>query len=214
MNHYSFHCPVKKDATMLTHCEEVHSKSMQGNPQNIEDKICALAHQCWMCPARNAFRVGGPWSHYDKKPHAAEPMNNPARLPKDLVTYSLSHTTPRDSDYRRCGMWGDEVRSHDDLFRSIQVGSEHQAPAITPAPKRKSNNLADMVDESDSDLGAAVTELAKKERQSASGSASKKKTTPDKQKTKSAPQRSAQRPADAKPKMSLAERAKMMKQKS
>lgn len=237
-NEYCFHCPIKSEGVKLTHCEAVHSASMQGRPHEIEDKVCALAHTAWMCPARNAFRVGGPWSHYDTKPFADEPPAKPAKLPKDLELYALSHTPPRDPDYRKCGMRGDDVGVYDDLFRNLnaraigQGGSDMARPNVSSAPKqtrsapKKSKRpekpktpetAADVIGQGGDDMAAAVTELAKKEaaERKAQKSPQKRKSqeTPnDAPEAKKAPQRANQEPSDApKRKMSLAERAKQMK---
>lgn len=236
-NEYCFHCPIKGDGVKLTHCEAVHSSSMQGRSHEIEDKVCALAHLSWMCPARNAFRVGGPWSHYETKPFSVEPMEKPAKLPKDLELYALSHMPPKGSDYRRCGLRGDQVGIYDDLFRALNnkavgQGSEVSRPSVSNAPKQtrksirktgqskspgKLQTAADVVGQGGDDMAAAVTELARKEaveRQSQK-SPQKREThemTRDKREAKNAPQRANQAPTDApKRKMSLAERAKQMK---
>jgi len=234
-NEYAFNCPIKGEGVKLEHCESVHSTSMQGKQSQVEDKVCALAHICWMCPARNAFRVGGPWAHYDNKPHSDTPMT-PAKLPGDLTAYALAHATPVESDYRRCGMWGEEVGSHDDLFAKVQKpvtfgevsrpaasantkrkglkkaplkASEKKAPE-TSEPKTRMNTIKD----ASNDMADAVTELVRKERAQAPESASEKPTAPDKGKGRKALQKSAQGASEnTKPMLSMAERAKLARER-
>lgn len=224
-NAYTFHCPIKGDGTGIEHCSEVHSLSMKGRPQDIEDKVCALAHQCWMCPFRNAVRVGGPWSHYDKIPRAETPQTNPARLPADLLTYALSHTVPRDSDYRRCGMWGEEVGQHDALFQKLQTGASVKAAALNAATRsaggskpaaRKRSTVDQMLEHDENAMAKAVTAAVKDEKRSQerAQSASKSKATRDTSKKPKAPQRSVQSaPSAPLQGMTLAERARLMKEK-
>lgn len=229
-NRYAFHCPVKGEGVGIEHCEAVHSKSMQGKPHEIEDKVCALAHQCWQCPFRNAVRVGGPWSHYDKKPYASTDPASPAKLPQDLVHYSLSHTPPRDSDYRRCGMWGDDVGMFKSVFDKLCASisgtvSKSTRPSGGPPLQRKGSNkrpasnrtekkietAADVIGQGGQDMAAAISDLAKQER---SAELQEQTSTPDKQTERKAPQRSAKPASDAPKKLSLAERAKLMKKRS
>lgn len=224
-NHYAFHCPVKGGATRLEHCEGVHSKAMQSKHREIEDKVCALAHLCWMCPARNAFRVGGIWSHYDHKPRSEKEMATPAKLPRDLVAYALSHTTPSQSDYRRCGMYGDEVGMHDELFQSLQSSVAGKAP-VQPSrndgaarkTKARKKTAADVVGKGQESMAEALTEAVRAEKKKLSEASQKRENSAaarDTQERRKAPQRSAQRAPEAstKPRLSLAERAKLMRQR-
>ena len=224
-NQYTFHCPVKKEGAAVAHCETVHSNGMQGKPHETEDKICALAHACFMCPFRNAVRVGGPWSHPDKMPRAKEPQEKPAKLPRDLVVYALSHTEPNDMDYRRVGLRGENVGMHTEFFRDLQSSvtgdgpikqamrhSQSSAPETPSKPKSAADAMTDGFDKND--MADAVTELAKKERQKApeKRSNTRKQSAPAKKpkRTESAAQSA---PAASKKPMSLAERAKMMKER-
>ena len=241
-NEYSFICPIKKEGVRLEDCEKIHSQSMQGKHSQIEDKICALAHLCWMCPTRNAFRVGGPWSHYDTKPFSDKPQES-RKLPRDLVVYSLAHSIPISSDYRRCGMRGDDVGMHTDLFRDLQSSVMSEAPSVSkpsvsnaPIAKRKTpsrKTVATVKKESEkpksatdaltydkNEMANAVTELARKEQaaaksaQNAPVSATKPAATHDKQTTHKVPQRAATGAPESNSKpMTLAERAKQMKAK-
>ncbi|MDX5412880.1 MAG: hypothetical protein LPK02_07515 [Rhodobacterales bacterium] len=227
MNEYSFHCPVKGEATLLTHCEEVHSLSTKGRPEKIEDKVCALAHLCWMCPARNAFKVGGIWSKPGAKPRSDKPMETPAKLPPKLVTEALAHTTPLDSDYRRAGMWGREVGKYDDLFKKLQgsvMGAVMAASTSRASTSMKKRNVtaekadtieAAILNQSNTEMADTVTELAK--RDAANKRATAPASTPstaDTQKPKKPVQRSSEASGDvSKPRLTLAERARLMKER-
>lgn len=228
MNEYTFKCPIKGDQEVsIGHCQKVHSLGMTSRQPEIEDQVCALAHTCWMCPFRNAVRVGGPWSHYDTKPHAAERPAKPATLPANLRAYALSHRPPSQMDYRRCGMWGEEVGKHDDLFRSF---NRSNSPQVTERPGRgkradkstrsrtsSRKTAADLVGKGSQSMSEAVSDLAKKESaaKSASPKPESKVARPEDKSAhteRKVAQRAAQRPSETKPKpMSLAERARQMK---
>ncbi len=225
-NEYTFHCPIKKEGTTISHCEQVHKNGTQGRPERTEDKICALAHVCFMCPFRNAVRVGGIWSKADNMPKADKPQEKPAKLPPRLVGYALAHTPPNRMDYRRVGLWGDDVGMHDELFRSLEsTGHEfNKSSAVSqgaggstqPEPKAPvKKSMADAaVEGSENEMAEAVTELARKERKQASQKRKSANKQSAQQKTKDRTEKRSQSAPDAvKPRMSLAERAKMMKQK-
>lgn len=234
-NQYTFHCPVKKEGAAIAHCEKVHSNGMQGKPHETEDKVCALAHACFMCPFRNAVRVGGPWSHPDKMPRSEKPQEKPAKLPPSLVSYSLSHTEPNSMDYRRVGLRGDDVGSLTGVFRDLQsavIGDltsskrafGHSNGEVRPAAKEKPSSSSERAPASavdammegfnENEMAEAVSDLSRKERH----------TAPEKRKSgnkQSAPAKSRKRSQGAaqsvsaptsKP-MSLAERAKLMKER-
>lgn len=216
-NLFKFHCPVTNGDALLTDCEDVHSKSMKGQAPQIENKLCGLAHQCWMCPIRNAFRVGGPWSHYDKKPHSAKPMDSAAKLPSDLVRYSLAHTAPNHADYRRVGLTGGKVGCHDEYFRDLHKKIGRVAPQPAEVKKRtvrksKKNTLMDGLNQDKDYMAKALTEAARRERPESASSSS---GSDDTQKRAIAPRkRSAKsQSASAVPTMSLAERAKLMRER-
>ena len=224
-NEYTFHCPIKKEGTTVSHCEQVHKNGTQGRPERTEDKICALAHACFMCPFRNAVRVGGIWSKAENIPKADKPQEKPTKLPPQLVGYALAHTPPNRMDYRRVGLWGDDVGIHDELFRSFEsMGHAFNRSSVVsqgsgaskPEPKEPAKkSLADIAtDVNENEMADAVTELARAERKQASQKRKSVNKQSAQQKTKDrAEKRSHSVSDDAKPRMSLAERAKMMKQK-
>ena len=210
-NHFKFHCPVTGADALLTDCEDVHSKSMKGQADRIENKVCGLAHQCWMCPARNAFRVGGPWARVSDKPRIEKPMEKAAKLPADLVSYSLSHTLPNHADYRRVGLRGDDVGCHDDLFRELhrKIG---KTLAAESAPKKRKKTLMDGLKHDKDHLAKGLTAAVRQERaQSASGASGRD----DAQKRANAPRARSEKSqgASAAPQMSLAARAKQMRER-
>jgi hypothetical protein len=228
MNQYSFHCPVKGEAILLTHCEEVHSRSMQGQPQKIEDKVCALAHMCWMCPARNAFKVGGIWAKPGSKPRSEKPMETPAKLPRKLVVESLAHTTPLDSDYRRAGLWGVDVGKYDDLFKKLQgsvMGEVLAAPTRTgglarkPTAEKRETTIEDaLLGQSENELADTVTALAKRDAAQKPQERATATTPPVGTPSPKLPAKPTQRASGASqgattPKLTLAERARLMKEK-
>lgn len=224
MNEYSFHCPVTGTGTLLTHCEQVHSKSTQGKAREIENKVCALAHLCWQCPARNAFKVGGIWSKPGSKPRSETPMETPAKLPRKLIADALSHTTPKLQDYRQAGMKDSEVGRYDELFKSLQATVVRQGDVIsvkstsTPRKQVKEKRPASMEDalegQDRNDMADTVTELAKRDAKQRATVPSVSSSTDDAQKPVSAPQRAKNSPAERPArKLTLAERAKLMKER-
>ncbi len=204
-NHYTFDCPVTQGAARLEDCERRHNTAMQGKHSEVEPKICAVAHQCWMCPVRNAFRVGGPWSKPGSKPHWDSPREGVAKLPSQITGYALRHTLPNENDYRRAGIFEGPI--YNDHLMKLQGVAASAAPkpqpkANKPVPKRKTkpkSNL-DALDQVETDsMSKAVTEAVAAEK-------AKPKVAPR-------PKPKAEKPAAPGKKLSLAERAKLMKER-
>lgn len=220
-NNYTFHCPVKGEGANVKHCQKVHSNNMQGYPEKTEDKICALAHICYMCPFRCAVRVGGPWSHPDKFPKSEKPQETPVKLPTELVKYALTHTTPKDTDYRRVGMWGDDVGIHSELFNGLQMSAldKHLPSSVPrqsskPKQKAKPKTVSAALEEgfNKNELADAVTDAIKKEQKnSAHNIEGTSKQSAVKKPVKRAEKPAQSVPAPSSKPMTLAERAKMMK---
>lgn len=216
MNHYCFSCPIKQADVKLTDCAEVHQKVMQGKPQNVEEKICAVAHQAFMCPVRYAFRVGGPWHKPDQRPNWDAPREKADKLPKEIVSGAIYHTLPSTQMYRRAGMSGEEG-----LFNDF-LGSLQEGGKIAPPPNPRHRNIvrdgkskqklqienvdyAQVINEEIAKLKSSEKSAGKQEIKSAP-------VTPKSKRMRATPQ--ATGAADAsKPKLSLAERAKLMKQR-
>lgn len=229
MNLYTFHCPVKNEATTIDHCQGVHSDAMQGKHENTEDKTCALAHLCYMCPFRNAVQVGGIWSKSENMPRADKPQEKPAKLAPEFVKYALRHTTPTSMDYRRVGLRlsDEKVAAYREMFRDLsQSKIEGLAPSMvyrhgsdeteTKTPRPMAGSKIKMTDGIDShnenDMADAITAAVKKEREKApEKSKSVSKQSAGKKHSQRA-EKPAQSVSDASKKpMSLAERAKLMK---
>lgn len=225
-NNYTFQCPVKGEATTIDYCANVHSNGMQGHPEKTENKICALAHLCWMCPFRNAVSVGAIWSKVENMPKAEKAQEKPAKLPPKLVGFSLAHQIPKASDYRRAGLWGDQVDIHREFFMELQakgvsqnismVGSSYpiNSDGFLDTSAKKTSAIDAVKNHDTNEMANAVTEAVKEERQRAS-----QKHVPEikqsvKQKSKERTQRTSNSvSAPSNGKMSLAERAKLMKAK-
>jgi hypothetical protein len=188
---------------------------MQGKHSEVEPSICAVAHQCWMCPARSAFRVGGPWSKPDKKPRWEEPRDQVAKLPKEILDHALRHTLPTSRDYMRAGIY--EGTPYNDHLSNLQAGvaskppldelerqkNKSKAPPKSKA-KRKPKSNADALDQVDTkSMSKAVTDAVADEKKP---KAPPKKPAPKKPAPKTQPKSEGK-------KLSLAERAKLMKAK-
>lgn len=227
-NHYSFGCPVTGATAGIEHCEKVHLMTMQGRPERIENKLCALAAQCHMCPIRTAFRIGGPWHKPSDRPRRDVAVEEVDKLPAELVNYALSHTRPKASDYRRVGLTGADVGCHDEHFialhdryvskrperaptagstrAGLKRGTPRPAPEA-PAPR----NAAEALTDSSGDMAKAVSDLARRER-AGEPSAPEPSATPSKTKVaRTAPPQEAAAPSTKK--MTLVERAKQMREK-
>lgn len=135
-NYYTLNCPIS-GASNISTCIDTHIKVMSGHADKVENKRCALASLCWMCPFRNGVRVGGPWSKPGAIPFWSSPREQPATLPPRLTNYALSHTPPRLEDYRRAGM-SEVDRELDNFFRKLcgkKVGQTSQKPKKQSASK-------------------------------------------------------------------------------
>lgn len=218
MNHYCFSCPIKQADVKLTDCAAVHQKVMQGKPQEVEEKICAVAHQAFMCPVRYAFRVGGPWHKPDQRPNWDAPREKADKLPKEIISGAIYHTLPSAQMYRRAGMWGEEGL-FDEFLGSLQEGGKISPP---PAPKHanvvrdgkskpKPGLEIENVDYAKA-INEEVAKLKASEKPAEKPKAKSAPATPESKKTRSTPRTTGA--ADvSKPKLSLAERAKLMKQR-
>lgn len=228
-NHYTFTCQVRGVDAPITHCEQVHSNSMQGNPHLNEDKMCAVAHLCWMCPFRNAVRVGGPWSKPGAKPVWQEPRETAAKLDKAITDYAIAHTRPRQEDYRRAGV--SDVGCFDEQFKSLHAARrealQEQQPKRVKQTVRKTLKRPEaepvdrdvLVQDTRNDMADAVTQLLKEEKRSLSVSqGDERKSAPSQSKQmKSSPTERSERSVSSsapQKRMSLAERARLMKEKA
>jgi hypothetical protein len=223
MNHYCFHCPIKQDDVKLSDCSEVHKLVMQGKPHEVENKLCAVAHQAFMCPVRYAFRVGGPWHKPDNRPNWSDPKDKADKLPKDIVSGAIFHTLPSDQMYRRAGLYGDDVGMFTEFLRSLQEGGKIAPPedvvrkTSKPQPKSKTSVIdeierPDYADAINKAIAKSKASEKPAEKPAEKPEAKAAPPTTKSKKTRTTPKTTGSDSAP-KPKLSLAERAKLMKEK-
>jgi hypothetical protein len=117
-------------------------------------------------------------------------------------------------DYRRVGLWGDQVGIHYEFFQNIEslgheynksvAVSQNAAGAKEPEVKEPAKkSLADIATSgNENEMADAVTELARKERKQASQKRASANKQSAQQKTKERAEKSAQSVSDdAKPRM-------------
>lgn len=223
-NHFEFECPVARRVARLETCLEAHALVTKGRAERAEDKLCAAALSCWMCPVRNAVRHMGPWSEADRLPRWDKPRESPAKLDDKLVHEAIMHTLPRTIDYRRCGVTtqeqADAIQKHLTEVQAAHVeGRRSQidrtrpaAPKAKEAPKARAVSLAD-IEDTGATMARIVSERAAKEREGAPDTGdSPVRQTGTPKRDKGAPARSQAR-TGATGKLSLAERARLMREK-
>lgn len=223
-NHYTFECPITQAAQKLEDCERRHNDIMQGKHAEIEPRICSVAHQCFMCPMRSAFRVRGPWAQPGSKPHWDAPRDKPATLPKEILQHALYHTLPNKMIYARAGLDGAVLEFNDHLESLQRGGKVVDPPEYLRRPKkgkqsagRKRGGKNKAIEEAQTgDYAAAVNEAVANEKAHGSAQESTKgepaPNTPEKpaKRTQGAHTRET---GGSEKKLSLAERAKRMKQR-
>ena len=218
-NHYKFHCPVAQSDELLSDCETRHGKMMQGKYREVEPEICRVAHQCWMCPARSAFRAsGGPWAQPANKPRWEEPRDTVAKLPAEITNHAFMHSLPHGMDYMRAGLseGTQEYTQHLLNLQQRTAGSlpESESPKAATKPSRrgaqkkgrasadKMSNVSAIDSIEKNSYAAAITEAVAEE---------KKVKAPRKPAPKPSPKPKPSPVPKADKKLSLAERAKLMK---
>lgn len=214
-NHYKFKCPITQGEEFLEHCVEKHGKMMQGKHAEIIPDICAVAHGCFMCPMRSAFRVGGPWQKPDSRPFWESPKENAAKLPKEILEHAIYHTLPSDMIYRKAGITEGQI--YNEFLRSLQESGSYSVPRAevkTKTPRKmagaKKRPVVSAIDEIETDqMAQAVTDAVRASERPES--TRKTKTAPKTQKKPKTPTESAE--SGSGKKLTLAERARLMREK-
>ncbi|MBV6637606.1 MAG: hypothetical protein KI788_17085 [Mameliella sp.] len=171
MNHYTFRCPVAQSDEKLTDCEERHSKMMRGKHREIEPEICRVAHMCWMCPVRSAFRAsGGPWRKPENKPRWDAPRENAAKLPPQITQHAFGHTLPNSMDYARADV---PNGTYNEYLKGLQ-GAAPRVELPKEAVKKPATKGSAIGEIEAGDYGAAITEAVAAEKRAEKPVESKK----------------------------------------
>lgn len=225
MNRFAFDCPIKGGRAEIADCSKIHSQVMQGKASECADGKCAVAALSWMCPFRVGARVGGPWGKPGSTPHSDLEMETPAKLPRPHLAYALQHRLPSDADYRRAGL---KPRIFNDELEALQrpyLGESTSMPKTSkPTGGRtvkrsqvKPESRDELIEDKGNEMAAAVSELAKQEQAQASQKA--RQTPPSKsagaksQTNTKATERASEKPQAPAKRMTMAERAKMMRER-
>lgn len=221
-------------ARMMVHRRR---EELQDNPDHVR---CGLAHLCYKCPFRHMISGKGAWHGPGGIPRIKELTDKVHTLPRETVEYALRHANPKPRDY---GVFGLAPGALDAEFEAMTADARasgelseiatgtteprdldsfgYSLGHTEPQPKRQAKPAPRPEPElADDMLGAAIEKAARRENarqpQSAPESAKAVKPAPSTPAKKTPAQKRAQRPSgqQAKPKLTLAERAALMKKRS
>jgi len=223
-NHYRYKCPISQGEELLSDCAQKHGDMMKGKHSEIEPRICAGAHATYMCPARSAFRVGGPWHKPADRPHWDEPREKAASLSPEILEHAIYHTLPNDMRFGVAGIRSSSERAEImEFLKSLQDGGEFavvkaKKPHV-PQPRGRdtsrgkkaapASNVEAVSQIETNQMAKAVTEAVKASERVEK--APKSKPAPATPKTPKP--RTTSAPSGSGKKLTLAQRAKLMREK-